>query len=139
VCVGNVKQYANHFCAACNGETRFSVGNCSAPRDPAPLISTCLATPTNTSDATALRNFIACHSSAEAPVCGRGENYKNQYCALCNGLARGELQPTFCAASDQDIVTNCTKQSPTDFGCTFFSFQPVCETPAGITYKNMEW
>ncbi|EDQ91129.1 uncharacterized protein MONBRDRAFT_31785 [Monosiga brevicollis MX1] len=132
VCVDNMLQYSNVYCAQCAGHSDFTIGTCHQQSEPSVVISSCLA---NTTGIAALYT-VACHERDEDLVCSRGATYRNRACAICNGLAQSEITAGECDIGF-DFVGNCTHDSQ-DHGCTFFDFDPVCGLDTDVTYKNFQ-
>jgi hypothetical protein len=95
----------------------------AAPTEPTPQIDTCpVSAPTD------LMEF--CLKVPEATVCAGNQEYKNEFCALCNNVSSQEIEKGPCFSGTGNFVSVCPDGADPTLvtECKFFSQAFVCDT-----------
>jgi len=138
--------YGNKKATVAVGPYSDTSGFCEAPAPDLSgrvLVRGCKNTTTfKNYNAAQLRQAIdRCANGQERPACGRGTNYKNQDCAVCNDIPYKDVTQEPCSATQYQIIDNCTADAKPQLAalCQFEGFRPVCghaNKALTNTYKN---
>jgi len=97
------------------------------------VVDTCNPPPDQQVPAVYKRN---CRTAAPRTVCVNDVDYKNVYCAFCNGLAAQDVSQGACRSRDVPVIDTCIKAKE-NYMCRFYAPDPVCDDN-GNTYLNRE-
>ena len=104
-----------------------------APATASPEISTCPGT------ASAEEQGF-CTAAPQSTVCVQNQNYKNQFCALCNGATSDMIVAGPCNTDPADFVASCPADADAELAqeCTFFAQDFYCDVATeSKTFKNI--